>query len=245
MYGPKAGARSFMSYHAGLGISGTGFALPRVRKRISEFLTNSGMGTLQNELDTIPDRITPLFSFFIRAMDSRAGTLGWVEKTPNNLFCLDLIEKHVPNPVFIHVLRSGEEAIASIVDAAQRYDDWNARYLRTPGGIERLVALWNNAAAISIKRSRGKNHFLLRHEQLIADPEKEIKKVATFLGIPYEPDMLNPSADPYILPYESWKKNMGNAIKPQESKFSEVLSLKEQKYVRENLIDPDALIVTA
>jgi hypothetical protein len=38
---------------------------------------------------------------------------------------------------------------------------------------------------------------------------------------------------------------MGNAIKPQDSKFSEVLTIKEQKYVRENLIDPDALKIAA
>lgn len=240
-----AGARSFISYHAGLGLSGAGFCLPRVRKRISEFLSNNDMGELQDRLDKTPNRLAPLFSFFIDAMDSRAGTAGWIEKTPNNLFCLDLIERHVPDPMFIHVLRSGEETIASIVDAAQRYDDWNERYFCTSGGIERLVALWNRAATISIKRAQGKNHFLLRYERLTTDPENKIKKVATFLGIPYEPDMLKPSADPYILPYESWKKNMGDTIKPQESKFSEVLSAKEQKYVRENLIDPDALIIAA
>ncbi len=213
-----------------------GFSLPRFRNRVFQFLEEASLENEKKRFNKLPkNRTLPILSAFIDVLNDHAGCDGWVEKTPSNIFCLDLVQKYVPDALVIHVIRDGEATIASIVDAAQRYEGWNNRYFKHANSIKRLVALWNRATAISLNYANKSNHLLVSHEALTQDPKAEVQKIAAFVGIPYSDDLLAIDASPYITSGELWKKNMGNTIKPQKSKFTSVFSEDEQDYIRKNL----------
>lgn len=232
-------------YHVGLSfpflfvggiLAQQGFSLPRFRNRVLEFLDSSGLGEERERFEKLPkNRTVPILSAFINMLDDHAGKEGWIEKTPSNIFCLDVIEKYVPDALVVHVIRDGEATIASIAYAAQRYEGWNTRYFKYENSIDRLIALWNRATSISLKYASKPNHFLIKHEDLTKNPEIEVQRMVDFLGVSYSDDLLKIDASPYITSDEPWKKNMGNTIKPQKSKFKEVFTQEEQDYIQKNL----------
>src|SRR5258708_24570321 len=89
---------------------------------------------------------------YIRLLDSAAAAQRktvWIEKTPNHLFYLDKIEQLVPNAKFIHLIRKGEDVVASCVRAsigyAQLLDKWTFCQ-----GIPWLTANSNTATDINL-----------------------------------------------------------------------------------------------
>ncbi|WP_113064958.1 sulfotransferase [Oleiagrimonas sp. MCCC 1A03011] len=65
---------------------------------------------------------------FCRILDAMAlerGCSCWVEKTPDHLAYLDVLEKEVPEAHFLHVLRKGEDVMASVLDGQLRYSRHN------------------------------------------------------------------------------------------------------------------------
>ena len=73
----------------------------------------------------------PKFSFlvrqyshaFIRILDILSEEQGkdiWIEKTPRHLHCIDQIEKLLPEPQFIHIIRSGKDVVASLMGRSGR-----------------------------------------------------------------------------------------------------------------------------
>ncbi len=58
---------------------------------------------------------------FVRLLDAIAlkdGKANWVEKTPHHLRYIDEIESYVPDAVFIHIIRSGADVVASYYAAS-------------------------------------------------------------------------------------------------------------------------------
>ena len=201
------------------------------------FLNAAGLEKVQARFDKLPLRLSPFFKAFLKLLDEHAGADGWIEKTPDHIYCLDMIEKYVPGVLIIHVVRDGEAAVASIADAVQRYEDWKKRFPDDPQErIRRMLALRNRAVAQSKRYAGRSGHFIVRHEDLTKNPQEEVRKITRFLGIPYSDDLLNFDAEPYIAPHEEHKKNMGHEIRPQESKFQKVFNEDEQAYIRRHLI---------
>jgi hypothetical protein len=59
--------------------------------------------------------------------------------------------------------------------------------------MEAAAARWKAsiAAAGGFVRRRRNSCFELRYESLVSDPENVVKKLCTFLGVEYEPSMVN------------------------------------------------------
>lgn len=96
-----------------------------------------------------PCRIREQVRAFERAWQAQcrhAGKHVWIEKTPDHLFYLDHLRRHMPHARVIHLLRDGEEVVASLYAAGLEHAQWQG--FRDVG---RAVDRWNRAAAESLR----------------------------------------------------------------------------------------------
>jgi hypothetical protein len=102
------------------------------------------------------------------------------DKTPNNVFIVDRLREAWPDARFIYLLRHP----GAIARSRQAYkgeqadeDDKNADLIR------------KYVEALEAARQTYPGHTV-RYEDLTADPERELRGICSFLGIPFEDGML-------------------------------------------------------
>lgn len=210
---------------------------PYLRERIALFLERADLQGHAPRFAALPDRIAPLAREFIAVLDEAAGDGHWVEKTPHHAFFTDLIERHVPGACFIHVIRRGEDALASIMDAAQKYPLWRRMHVDGENTIPRLTALWNRSVMASIAQRDKPNHLIFSYEAIVADPERHSHLLNTFLDLPRQANISGFDTFSILAKGEEpWKMNMGNTIRPSASKFEAIFSAQERDRIRQGLI---------
>ena len=194
----------------------------------------------------------PKHSFFIRQY-SRAflqildiltrnqGKQVWLEKTPGHLHVIDEIERYVPHPRFIHILRNGGDNIASLFDAGKRYPKfWSGEF----GTLDQCLQSWVADIRISLKYAECENHRMIKYERLADHPKMVLEMLCAFIGVPFEAEMVTNyarSADKLILEMEPWKSSVKEPITAKTRRFFEYLSEEQRKYTRsqipEDLLD--------
>ena len=111
------------------------------------------------------------------------GKNRWGDKTPDNAFNLDLIEKIFPDAQYIHMLRDGRDCVASFFKS----NFYN-------GDIVRAAYKWRDSVRFCRKfekKIQDKKRFLeLRYEDLVSSPEKKIIDVCNYLNIDITEKML-------------------------------------------------------
>jgi hypothetical protein len=188
-----------------------------------------------NQKNTIFFRANQWSRLFISYLDNYTesiGKSGWIEKTPKHLHHIRYIQKNFPDAQFIHILRDGRDAVASIYDVANSHTEiWSARTL------EGCVEEWNQDMAIGVKwvKKDPKRHFGIRYEELVEAPEVVLKKVCKFLGLEWNFGMLEYQkvAAEVIKPFEVWKT--GNLRKLQQTTRYDKLTDEQKKTVEKSL----------
>ena len=100
------------------------------------------------------------------------------DKTPNNVFIVDRLREAWPDARFIFLLRHPGAIARS--RAAYKGD-------AVEGGDELIVKY---VEALDAAREAYDGHTV-RYEDLTANPERELRKICVFLGVDYEPGMLD------------------------------------------------------
>ena len=101
------------------------------------------------------------------------------DKTPNTVFIVDRLREAWPDARFIFLLRHP----GAIARSRAAYKNPPA----TEGGDELIVRY---VEALDAARETYDGHTV-RYEDLTADPERELRAICDFLGVPYEPTMLD------------------------------------------------------
>lgn len=141
------------------------------------------------------------------------GRRRLIDKTPRNALRVPFIDALFPDARFIYLQRDGRENINSLINAwrTPRYRTYRLpephaipgadpawwKFVLYPGWqkdasgpLEVVCAkqwLTCNDAALEASRSIGLERWVeVRYEQLIEDPEQEVKRLVEFLGLPYE-----------------------------------------------------------
>lgn len=181
--------------------------------------------------------IARIYTQFGEMLDAVAGDRRWVEKSPQNIFVLDLIERHFAQPQFVHIVRSPLDNIASLVDAARKYSTFGERF-GGANGLVKAVRYYNRALSCSVARRGADGHLILRYEALAADVDRHLRRLEAFLGLPA--DSLHPVYDTtdIVKDHEVWKRN-SRAIRPASSKAHEVFTAEQIAYVERHALDPD------
>ena len=110
---------------------------------------------------------------------SAAGKEVLVNKTPNDVFIADLIARCWPDARFIYLLRH-PGAIARSRQETRPQD--------SPERNARMVLRYGNAVEQARAALPG---VTVRYEELTADPRGATRRVCEFLGVPWEPGMLD------------------------------------------------------
>jgi hypothetical protein len=125
------------------------------------------------------DLLTALAAAFAH---STQRAQAWVEKTPFHLFHVDRIRRRFPDARFIQVVRDPRTTIAAI----RRFGEhgWSTDIDETSAGV---------AAALSLATRTSDSYLVVRYEDLVTATERELRRVAKFLGIEWSSALLCPS----------------------------------------------------
>ncbi len=103
----------------------------------------------------------------------------WCEKTPHHVQNLPRMAEAFPTAKFIHIIRDGRACAAS----------FQRRWARSP---ELTMYRWKHVVDVG-RRDGAKlkdRYFEVRYEDLTGEPEKWMREICTFLGVPYTPEVL-------------------------------------------------------
>lgn len=173
------------------------------------------------------------FSVAMTALCAQAGAQLWLEKTPDHLFYLQAISRYLPQARVIHLLRDGEEVVASLQAAAARYPQWR-RY----ADVERAIDRWNCAITESETWQGDQRHLHVRYERLVARPQQELARIFAFLGCQNVscPTAEAASSDMAALVRsdEPWKQGAADAIADRR-KFQQQFNEVQRERIRAGL----------
>ncbi len=118
-----------------------------------------------------------LWDRVLHRIQTRSGKPLLVCKTPNDVFIADRIAECWPDARFIFLLRHPAEIARSVTELPGREES------------DRLDLVRRYCEALERARSAFPGH-VVRYEDLTADPEGVVRGVCDFLGIVWEPRML-------------------------------------------------------
>ena len=149
----------------------------------------------------------------------------WVEKTPDNAYCIRRIGEHFPDAKIIVMMRDPRGKFAAHLDLMRKSGQNFAAFNN--------IRNWLQTAALL--RVGGKlpgNLHVVRFEELLANPEPVLRGVCGFLEIPYDPVVLSPTKAG-----ESWGGNSASlntfrAINPEPAdRWKKMMSPSEIAWV--------------
>ena len=128
----------------------------------------------------------------------------WIEKTPDHGLYMEQIAKFYPEAKFVGIIRNPFFAIYS----RTRYFPPKTRDL-----LEVLAKQWvSHVKAFEEFTERSpKKTYLVKYEDLTADPENSIARICQFLCIEFDSEKLSNfqnKAEGFIQPFEHWKKDV-------------------------------------
>jgi hypothetical protein len=125
----------------------------------------------------------PALRAFYEMYAERQGKPRYGEKTPAYVRSMVKIEGALPEARFIHVIRDGRDVALS-------------RWKRTLGGKDpapagQVAETWQRRIRRAQRHGRKVSHYLeLRYEDLVTDTEPNLRRIADFLELPWDPVML-------------------------------------------------------
>ena len=143
------------------------------------------LGELALELNTVEEgrrnlaEIVHQLYHFLAKKDGKPFKV-WGDKTPQNTFILDEINAIFPQAKYIHIIRNGLDVALSYVENGL-YDT-----------IEQSALRWQQSIEICQQFSHRVNdrYIEIRYEDLVTQPESEVKRVCDFLGIDFREEMI-------------------------------------------------------
>jgi hypothetical protein len=147
------------------------------------------------------------------------GKNAWVEKTPRHVFHARRIARLIPDVSCLHVVRRGQDVVASIVDRARKFPDRFPRQADPSYGIKQ----WNRSLEATWLALQDPGHMVVFYDQLVSDVGGTLRALCEGVGIEFEPGMMTPAdRGSFSMPEEVWKAGVDTAVKAVGSKFESV-----------------------
>jgi hypothetical protein len=122
-----------------------------------------------------------------RQFAAREGKIRWCEKTPQYAQHIELLGQMYPHAKFVHVIRDGRDCAAS----------FNRRWFRSP---VLTMYRWKMLVAECRRQAeflRPDRYMEVSYENLTAEPELWLRRICTFLNVPFSSAILQ-SSRPYF-----------------------------------------------
>jgi Sulfotransferase family len=120
----------------------------------------------------------------------REGKPRWGDKTPLYMQSLPLLERLFPDALWVHLVRDGRDAALSFLALPE---DFSGKTWAQPRTSAQFAARWRTEilGARKLGRHVGKRYLELRYENLVTEPERELRRVCEHASLPWEPEMLD------------------------------------------------------
>ena len=182
---------------------------------------------------------TRMVEVFRDTLDRLAADSGkdiWVEKTPRHLQVVEAISDHLPDAKFIHIVRDGRAVSASMYKLAHTNPETWGQYQ----SLDAVVQRWNQCVHDTHQYASQDRHITVQYKRLVEAPEQELGALAAFLGVSYDPVMIEQfhrEAQHVVKSHESWKEEaMSSSLQHRGlEKFRSVFSPDEQAYVESEI----------
>lgn len=235
------------------GLRRLGLASPRIRTRFAAFLELIGHPEMRHYLPFFAVSRRQYSRAFIAVLDAvtrQQNKQLWLEKTPRHLHYIEDIRAFVPESKFIHLVRHGEDVVASLYEVVNQHPD---RWPSIPADdtalcVERCVERWVQSVQLSRRYVGAPNHTMVRYEHLVEAPKAVIQGLCEFIGISFEARMLERYADhaaTLVLPFETWKQSVMQTIESgHERKFDRLFNEAQKHHISAQVaqIDLTALV---
>lgn len=158
-----------------------------------------------------PPSMCRLFRAMLELYAQHRGKPIICEKTPNHVRYVPQILAWYPKARIILLVRDGRDVILSEMPGYNiRSPLWNrsVRWARSIGRVNR-----------ALKRFGDRVH-ILRYEDVLQEPEEQMRRTCEYLGLAYEPTMLSPDSDSHdAIPdaERSWKDKALTPIDPSRA----------------------------
>jgi hypothetical protein len=117
-----------------------------------------------------------------KAYASSKGKARWGDKTPRYVEHIPFLADLFPDSRFIHLVRDGRDVALSYADVSFG-----------PKTVSKSAALWAKRVSAGLRegRSLGPGRYAeIRYEDLVEDPEGQLKELCNFLNASFEPTMI-------------------------------------------------------
>jgi hypothetical protein len=114
----------------------------------------------------------------------------WGDKTPLYMQHLPLLERLFPDALWVHLVRDGRDAALSFLSLPEGFFEKTWALPRTAA---QFAARWRSEilAARRLGTHVGGRYLELRYEDLVTEPERELRRVCEHASLPWEPAMLD------------------------------------------------------
>lgn len=112
------------------------------------------------------------------------GMPRWAENSPEGVLYLPLIKKLIPDALFVHIIRDGRDVAVSLGRTRYvRAFPWEERHGLIGCG---LYWEWMVEHARQFGRSVAPDYMEIRFEELLAQPQETLDRIAPFIGQPLD-----------------------------------------------------------
>ena len=124
----------------------------------------------------------PALRAFYEMYAERQGKPRWGEKTPSYVKSMPKIEAALPEARFIHVIRDGRDVALS---------RWKRSLGKDPAPASQVAETWARRIRRAQRHGRKVSHYLeLRYEELVTDTEPNLRRIAEFIELGWDPVMM-------------------------------------------------------
>ncbi len=162
------------------------------QRLVKEYLGTERIGSMQLDLQALEQTLlregTSYEAFFVSFLHFYAQAHGkrrFGEKTPQHALFTDTLCQWYPGATIIHLLRDPRDVVASLMRMP-----WASNSVRTNAN----TWLRCNLSAWRSRQSQG--YLLVRYEDLVTQPEHELRRICASIGEEYSTAMLEPRRDP-------------------------------------------------
>jgi hypothetical protein len=126
-----------------------------------------------------------------------AGKARWMEKTPRHLLMVEALWRHWPDAFVVRIVRDPRDVALSLARMPFAKDSV----------VGNLVRIDQDERASHERIESDARAMTLRYEDLVTQPERELRRVCAFIGEAYEPRMLDSreTAGAVAAEHEWWK----------------------------------------
>lgn len=134
----------------------------------------------------------------------RAGKRRWLEKTPRHLLMTDTLRELWPDAFIVRIVRDPRDVALSLAGMPFAKDSV----------VGNLVRVDSDDRASRERIEADPRAMTLRYEDLVTEPERELRRICAFIGEEYESGMLDShdSASQVAAEHEWWKESVSGPL---------------------------------